>query len=112
MKKLVLSMIILGLSQIAAAKGGGSNPAKLAFKNSQAGFVAESLEDSLRRFSTANVEMRDLVQDATVVSETPNDSVVTISISDGTAVTYTCLRFDDWSKGGTVLKKEVVCQAQ
>ncbi len=108
MKKLVLALTIMSLSQFAFAKGGGN----LVFKNSQAGFVSESLEESLEHFVRVNPAMKDMVQNATVVSQTPDDSVVTISMDDGSAITYTCVRFDDWSKGGTVLKKEVVCRAQ
>lgn len=112
MKKVLLTLMVLGLTQMAAAKGGGNTPEKLNFKNSQAGFVAESLEHSLRLFVTTNDAMKDLVQDASIVSETPDSSVVTLSLSDGSAVTYTCNRMDHWSQGGTVLKKEVICAAQ
>lgn len=112
MKKILLVLTVLGLTQAALAKGGGNNPGKLAFKNSQAGFVSESAEHSLQMFVRANSVLKDSVQNVTVVSQTPDDSVVTISLNDGSAVTYTCLRFDDWSNGGTVLKKEVVCRAE
>lgn len=112
MKKLVLSILIIGISQAGFAKGGIDSPQEAAFKNSQAGFVSESLEHSLEQFVRANPELKDSVQDASVVSETPEDSVVTISLSDGNAVTFTCAAFDDWSNSGTVLKKEVVCRRQ
>lgn len=112
MKNLILILSIVSLSQVALAKKGGSDPAKLAYKNSQAGFVSESLENSLRQLTSVNTQMSDMVEDASVVSKTLNDSVVTISLNDGSAISFTCQRIDDLSNGGTVVKKDVICVQQ
>ena len=109
MKKLILAIALMGISQLGFAKGGIDSPAEAAFKNSQAGFVAESLEHSLEQFVRANPASILLLWR---YFRTPEDAVVTISLADGNAVTFTCAAFDDWSNSGTVLKKEVVCRRQ
>lgn len=112
MNIIIIMALTLGLSATAFAKKGGSDPIKLAFKNSQAGFISESLEQSMMDYTSANPEQKDAVLDASVVTKTPDEAVVTISLADGSAVSFVCQKIDDLSNGGTVLKKEAVCAQQ
>lgn len=97
----------MALSITAQARGGNTN---LGLKNSMAGFVSESLEHSMRLFYQTNAAQKELVSTASVERLTQDDATVVIELEDGTAFTYNCIRFDHWSRGGTVLKKEVVCR--
>lgn len=108
MKKLIVALSLITVAFSAQARGGADrNPA---LKNSMAGFVSESLEHSMRLFYTANAAQKDLVTAASVERLTQDDATVVIELEDGTSFTYNCIRFDEWSRGGTVHKKEVVCR--
>ncbi len=107
MKKLMIAATLLTLSIATQARGGNAN---LDLKNSMAGFASESIEESVRLFYRVNAGLKEQVIGASVTTNTPEDSTVVIELEDGSAFTYSCLRFDDWSNGGTVLKKEVVCR--
>lgn len=110
LKYVLVALLIAGASQTALARRGGNDPARQAFKNSQAGFVSESLEHSMRIFYRTNQALKDQVVDAAVESTSLDTSVVSIILNDGSEYQYDCLRFDDTSRGGTIIKKEVVCR--
>lgn len=110
LKYVLVAVLIAGVSQTAFARRGGDDPARQAFKNSQAGFVSESLEHSMRQFFRVNQALKDEVADATVESTSLDTSIVNIILNDGSEYHYDCLRFDDTSRGGTIVKKEVVCR--
>lgn len=111
MKKLIIIAALLSTSLTANASGGGNRPGRdQALKNSMAGFASESIEHSIRLLNRTNPSLRDQVTGAQVEILSEQDATVTIDLNDGSVLTYNCLRFDDWSRGGTVLKKEVVCR--
>lgn len=111
MKKLVIIAALLTATLSAYATGGGSgNGRDLGLKNSMAGFASESIEHSMRILYRTNPGLKDQVAGAQVELLSAQDSTVSIDLNDGTVMTYTCIRFDDWSRSGTVLKKEVVCR--
>jgi hypothetical protein len=108
MKKIILIAALLTAGISTQAGRGGDRD--LTLKNSMAGFASESIEHSMRLLNRTNPTAKDLVIGANVQSLTQADSTVIIELSGGSEITYNCLRFDDWSRGGTVLKKEVVCR--
>lgn len=112
MKNLMITILALSVSFSALASGGSRSGGRtnLGLKNSMAGFVSESLEHSMRVFYRTNAASKDLVLNASVDRISQDESTVVIELEDGSAFTYNCLRFDDWSRSGTVLKKEVVCR--
>lgn len=112
MKKIILVAAVMFVSSLAFAKNGGSNPSNVAIKSTSAGFLSESLEHSIRQLNLSNPGSLDSVQDASVLSSGTDQTVVTLTMTDGSAVSYLCSRFDHLSKGGTIVKKEVMCQAQ
>lgn len=107
MKKLLVVATLLTLGLSAHARGGNTN---LSLKNSMAGFASESIEHSMRLLFRTNPTIKDQVASAQVEIISEQDSTVLIGLTDGTELTFNCIRFDDWSRGGTVLKKEVVCR--
>lgn len=108
MKKLILiaTLLTAGFS----ANAGRGEGRDLALKNSMAGFATESIEHSMRLLYRTNPAIKDQVTGADVQILSEADSTVNIELTDGSILTYNCLRFDDWSRGGTILKKEVVCR--
>jgi hypothetical protein len=100
MKLLILSLIT-AVSAMAYAKGGGDQPM------TPERFINESIEYSisLAKLSGASVVS---VSTQAIDAETMNVVVLT---SDGTALSYQCNLVDDFSKGGTVVKKDVRCSA-
>jgi|GEM_PF-4737172 len=108
MKKLILiaTLLTTGLSAN-ASRGGDRN---LTLKNSMAGFASESIEHSMELLYRTNPAIKDQVTGADVQILSEADSTVNVELTDGSVITYSCLRFDDWSRGGTILKKEVVCR--
>ena len=108
MKKLIVAATLLTLTLSAQASRGGDR--NLGFKNSMAGFASESIEHSMRLLYRTNPAVKDQVVGANVQIASAQDSTVAIELADGTELIYSCIRFDDWSRGGTVLKKEVVCR--
>jgi len=98
---MMTALFMIGLT--AQAKGGN-----IAFKNSMAGFAGESIEHSLLQIFNADGGKNVVGANVEILSET--DSTVYVDLQDGTQLTFQCLRFDDISRGGTVVKKEVVCR--
>lgn len=108
MKKLTLiALAALSMVQFAHAKGGVDS----AFDLTQAGFISESIEHSLEQLFFSNAALADQVKDASVVT-TGTDSLVTITMLDESIITYSCFKFQDTSKGGTVVKTDVACRQQ
>ncbi|MCR9205701.1 MAG: hypothetical protein NXH75_14045 [Halobacteriovoraceae bacterium] len=108
MKKLIVAATLLTLALSTQASRGGDR--NLTLKNSMAGFASESIEHSMRLLYRTNPAVKDQVNGANVEIISAQDSAVSIELVDGTVFTYNCFRFDDWSRSGTVLKKEVVCR--
>lgn len=100
MKLLILSLIT-AVSAMAYAKGGGDQPM------TPERFIHESIEYSiaLAKLSGATVVS---VSTQAIDAETMNVVVVT---AYGTGLNYQCKIVDDFSHGGTVLKKDVRCAA-
>ena len=73
-------------------------------RGSQAWFVAESVEYVLR--AQPEVSLASLSVELTG----PEDLILTLGKADDATQTFNCFMFDEWSRGGTVLKKEVVCR--
>lgn len=111
-KQILVTIMALGLTQMAAAKNGGANPDKLIIQNSAAGFLAESLESSLRLLSNMNQAQLDQVQDASLASITADQSKVSLFMKDTSVIVFNCIKFVDFSNGGTVLKNEASCIIQ
>lgn len=108
MKKIGLIVLAaMSISQIAHAKGGSDS----AFDLTQAGFIAESVEHSLQQLFFSDAALADQVRDASVATN-GSDSIVTIAMADDSIITYSCFKFQDTSKGGTVVKTEVACRQQ
>ncbi len=110
MKKLLITLSFVLIPTFSFASSGSSNGRDLQFKNSEAGFVSESVEHSMRIFSQTQFYMAVKVTGLQVQIPQAGESLVTLSLSDGNEMTYTCFQFDDWSRSGTVLKKEVACR--
>jgi hypothetical protein len=108
MKKLIIVTALLTLSSFTQASNGSKT--QLSLKNSMAGFASESIEKSTRLLYRLSPQVKNNITGAKVDLLTNTDSIVQIEHLDGTTTTFSCFRFDDWSKGGTVLKKEVVCR--
>lgn len=108
MKKLTIVATLLTLAFSAHASRGGTR--NLNFKNSMAGFASESVEHSMELLYRTNPAIKDQVVGANVEIISQADSAVIIELTDGSQLSFSCLRFDDWSRGGTVLKKEVACR--
>lgn len=107
MKKLMIVATLLTLALSAQARGDDRD---LTLKNSMAGFATESIEHSMRVLYRTNPAIKNQVAGANVQIASETDSTVAIELVDGSEFTFNCIRFDDWSRGGTVLKKEVVCR--
>lgn len=108
MKKFILIAALLTAAiSTQASRGGDRN---LTLKNSMAGFASESIEHSMRLLYRTHPTVKDQVAGANVQIISEADSTVVIELTDGSEITFNCLRFDDWSRGGTVLKKEVACR--
>jgi hypothetical protein len=103
-----MSLVILALSMglPALAKKGGNGNLSAA---TNAGFIAEATEHSIRRFllfsDAAGADSVTGVQ-AALVSQ---DVVKVLLQTSSGAKEFSCQRFDDVSQGGTIVKKEVVC---
>lgn len=108
MKKQMIALALLTLTLSAQASNGGSK--NLTLKNSMAGFAAESIEESTRHLYRQSPALKDQVIGAQVELTSATDSSVQIDLVNGSTIAFNCFRFDDWSKSGTVLKKEVVCR--
>lgn len=73
-------------------------------RGSQAWLVQESAEFALRSLPTAEIKS------LSVELTSAEDADVLLIKQDGTEVAFSCFMFDEWSRGGTVLKKEVACR--
>ncbi len=116
MKKLIISILLIGLSMPAfASRGGHSDRSRgsknLDFKNSQAGFIYESTEYALLQLYRSQPELKNAIKGSYAeITDTDTSRVYIETTISEQSIDFTCLRFDDWSKSGTVLKKEVRCQ--
>ncbi|MCF8060695.1 MAG: hypothetical protein K9K67_15435 [Bacteriovoracaceae bacterium] len=107
MKKIIMITVLLSAAFSAQARRGATD---LTLKNSMAGFASESIEHSMSVLNRTNPTVKDQVAGASVQIISAADSTVIIELTDGSEMTFNCIRFDDTSRGGTVLKKEVVCR--
>lgn len=108
MKKLITITALLTLAFSAQARRDGDT--NQAFKNTMAGFASESIEHSLELMVRQAPATAAQVVSTNVQILTQDDSIVVVGLADGSELTYNCLRFDEWSRGGTVHKKEVICR--
>ncbi len=109
MKKLALVASLLVGSSVAMARG-GEEGARVPARGTQAWFVAESIEHSMRLAIAGNNALQAEITSAS--SEvTGNEAVVSIGLTSGESINYKCLMFDTTSRGGTVVKKDVNCLA-
>ncbi len=78
--------------------------------NSSAGFLSESVEHALRRLVAldAPAELNNVVSVEAAYQSATQATVVLIS-TPTSEFKYSCSLFDDFSRGGTVVKKEVRC---
>lgn len=78
--------------------------------SSSAGFLSESVEHALRRLAAldAPAEVNNLVSVEASYQSATQTTVVLIS-TPTTEFKYSCSLFDDFSRGGTMVKKEVRC---
>jgi hypothetical protein len=107
MKKTILTLSLL-LAGTLLAKGGTPNPAKL----TKAGLLAEAIEHSTRKLALVDrPELKNEIQSISAEYISSTEVVVEL-VSPNQVVTYKCLQFDDFSQGGTVLKKEFRCILQ
>ncbi|MGE4130339.1 MAG: hypothetical protein AB7F86_01805 [Bdellovibrionales bacterium] len=109
MKKLiVLASLLTGFSVYARGGGGGGAGLPL---NSQAYLIHEAVETSQRllvlSMANAAASMTGVTAD---VIDAQGTTRVEIRYGGGVAI-YTCTPFDDFSHGGTIVKKEMVCRA-
>lgn len=110
MKTILKTLILASLVLASSAHSREDDAAKLIYKNSEAGFAGESMEHSLMQFAlTHHTDLKDLVTGATVTILDAQNSEVMIETNNA-SFAYQCRRFTTLSRGGTVVKKEVVCQ--
>lgn len=107
MKKFIIAATLLTIGLSAQARGGDRD---IAFKNSLAGFSSESIEESMKLLYRTTPALQNQVTGASVELLNEQDSTVLVTLNDGTELIFNCLRFDDTSRGGTIIKKEVVCR--
>lgn len=107
MKKLLIAATLLTIGFSAQASEGRRN---IAFKNSMAGFASESIEESMELLYRTSPTLQNQVMGASVELLNEQDSTVVVSMNDGSELAFNCLRFEDTSNSGTVIKKEVVCR--
>lgn len=82
---------------------GGNAP-----RGSEAWFKKESKQHSIRLMAKADPAFPASVVASDVVV-TGSTSKVTLTLADETQLSFDCLMFDESSRGGTVIKKEVKC---
>jgi hypothetical protein len=100
MKLLILSLITAA-STMAFAEGGGDQPM------TPESFIHESIEYSI---SLAKLSGASVVSVSTQAIDADTMNVVVLT-ADCTDLTYQCSLVDDFSKGGTVVQKDVRCSA-
>lgn len=105
MKKILL-VSVLGLASTAALARGGNDEDRFPARGTQAWFVAESLEHSIRLLGAGTNIEQDLWSANVETAE--GNATVTLQQSSGTA-TFSCVMVDESSRGGSVIKKDVNC---
>lgn len=102
------------VSTTAFAKGGNDDGAhednvKL-LRGSQAWFLAESSESAIGKLSITDNAAAEAITDINVTVDAGRTNTV-VQIKTATQnFNYNCQMIDQSSKGGTIIKKEVVCQ--
>ena len=112
MKNVLLSLVtLLAVANPALAKdghgGGGGN--QILTRGSQAWFLGESLEHSVRGLVATKVITEANLTSAQVNLNTTTNSSVALKTNVG-PMQDECVMYDHWSHHGTILKKEVRCQ--
>lgn len=100
--KALLLVLITAVSTMAFAKGGGNQPM------TPERFMEESIEYSILLAKTAGAGTISATN-----SQFINDETINVTLTDvgGGNFSFQCLLVDDFSKGGTVVKKDVRCSA-
>jgi sarcosine oxidase gamma subunit len=99
--------VTLGLAALATGAAARDGDDTLLPRGSNQWFVTESLEHSVRGLVLSGE--REAVDDASVALQSEARALVTITLANGAVATFSCAMFDDFSHGGTVVKKEVAC---
>ena len=107
MKNAMVTLLLI-LSAISAhAKGGGNKNPSLA---TSAGFIAESVETSIQRLTLIDsVGSENAMIGVQAIKTVSGNIEVSIQMQDGSTKIYNCELFDDVSKNGTIVKKDVRC---
>jgi hypothetical protein len=109
-----LGMIATALILVACNQADASNRSQNGLGrgegvNSAAAFAAESVEHALRQMVNIDQpQAKDLVVDVAATLVNPTTARVEIKLTTG-GLSYDCFLFDDFSKGGTEVKKDVRC---
>jgi hypothetical protein len=109
MKKLVVIASMLVGSSVAMARG-GEEGTRVPARGTQAWFVAESIEHSMRLAIAGNNALQAEISSASA-EVTDNEALVSLGLASGESISFKCLMFDTTSRGGTVVKKDVNCLA-
>jgi hypothetical protein len=96
---LALAAVVLSTSAALARGGNGFGPGD--------NLVAESIEKSARLAQLQGLDLATAQVAGRQVS--PERAEVVFTFANGTSAAYDCSLIDDVSKGGTRIKKEVVC---
>ncbi len=110
MKKLLMVAALLsGFS--AFARGGGNGGGGGLPLNSMAYLVHEATENSMRLLLSSEPTAANSVSgiDANVI-DAQGTTQVTVELGAERVVKYLCTPFDDFSHGGTIVKKEMLCR--
>ncbi len=107
MKSLLLPVLAITLTAPAFARGGNDS---VLTRGSQAWFAAETAEHELRGLVLTGA-LDEAAPTALVVDLTTTSTADVLIETAGGQVTDTCRMVDHWSRRGTVLKKEVLCNA-
>lgn len=109
MKKAILAGLLC-VSSMALARGGGGEHGGLPL-NSMAYLVHEATENSMRLLLSSDPSAAALVSgvDANVL-DAQATTQVTIELGSERVAKYLCTPVDDFSHGGTIVKKEMLCR--
>jgi hypothetical protein len=102
MKSKLLAAAILLTATSAFARGGAGI-------TNASEFLHESIEHSIRKIALSNPAVSTNLSGVSAAAIDADSVAVELTLSSGEAFTLNCELVDEWSRGGTVLKKEVVC---
>lgn len=108
MKTLASILALSALLSVPAFAKSGDDSVKVPARGTRAWFALEAGEHSLRNLALTDSNAADAV---TGIATTLDGDIATVVIGfDNVSVEYSCIQFDDFSKSGTVVKKDVACQ--